>query len=468
MKKIFPVILFLTSFSNIFSQSEKQVDSIKQLIYAEADPVQKFGLIRYLADAAVFNGKMDSVPSYHKELFTIAAQQKNDSLLMRAYKSVAVYLDFKTDTKPELEFLFKALKIAESKYPSTLPTIYASLAAAYEDLFDYTESLQYLIKARNSLPVAEHSGLSTSNLYYHFAMTYSKLGKADSALHYIQLANEYLIKKPNPVFLPAVLSLTGMIYEQLGNNRLAEDYYKNSIESNGSARKSYTEAAAYGEYSRFLLKKGEIEKAKIFGLLGLEAASASQAKRPYLTIVEILRKTYEALHQKDSAYYYAGLELAYRDSLFNQEKLNAVQNIRFDEQIRQKEEEIKQSEEAVQRKHNLQYAVIIIVLIAFITLFLLLSRSIIVKTKFIEFFGVLGLLAVFEFINLFIHPYLAHATNDSPVWMLLILIVIGALLVPLHHKLEKWMTNVMVEKNKKIRLAAAKKTIANLGEETPG
>ena len=46
--------------------------------------------------------------------------------------------------------------------------------------------------------------------------------------------------------------------------------------------------------------------------------------------------------------------------------------------------------------------------------------------------------------------------------MLLILIGIGALLVPLHHKLQQWITAIMVEKNKKIRLAAAKKTIATL------
>lgn len=49
--------------------------------------------------------------------------------------------------------------------------------------------------------------------------------------------------------------------------------------------------------------------------------------------------------------------------------------------------------------------------------------------------------------------------------MLLVLIAIGAMLVPLHHRLEKWMTKIMVEKNKKIRLAAAKKTIAKLEGE---
>jgi len=42
------------------------------------------------------------------------------------------------------------------------------------------------------------------------------------------------------------------------------------------------------------------------------------------------------------------------------------------------------------------------------------------------------------------------------------LVCIAALLVPLHHKLEKWATHKLVEKNKQIRLAAAKKTIEEL------
>ena len=87
------------------------------------------------------------------------------------------------------------------------------------------------------------------------------------------------------------------------------------------------------------------------------------------------------------------------------------------------------------------------------------------KTKFIEFFGILGLLAVFEFINLFIHPYLSRVTNDSHFLMLTVLIAIGAFLIPLHHRLEQWITKIMVEKNKKIRLDAAKKTIAQLEGE---
>src|SRR5205085_9424281 len=120
-----------------------------------------------------------------------------------------------------------------------------------------------------------------------------------------------------------------------------------------------------------------------------------------------------------------------------------------------------------ERKRNLQYAAIALGLISFVILFLLLSHSIIANQKLIRFFGVVALLLVFEFINLYIHPYLSHATNDSPLLMLLVMVGIASMLVPVHHWMENWITHQLVEKNKRIRLAAAKKTIATLeGEQT--
>lgn len=65
-----------------------------------------------------------------------------------------------------------------------------------------------------------------------------------------------------------------------------------------------------------------------------------------------------------------------------------------------------------------------------------------------RFLGVRALLVSFEFINLVVHPYLSQYTNDSPVLMLSALVVMGALLIPLHHRIEKWVVEKMVEKNK--------------------
>ena len=134
----------------------------------------------------------------------------------------------------------------------------------------------------------------------------------------------------------------------------------------------------------------------------------------------------------------------------------------FEEDIRQQElaaEKIKAEDE---RKQNIQYALIALGIIVLLTLYLLLSRSFITNTKLIEFFGVVALLIVFEFLNLLLHPFLERVTNHSPILMLLALVCIAALLVPLHHKVEHWATAKLVEKNKKIRLASTKKTIEEL------
>ncbi|MES1226936.1 MAG: hypothetical protein ABUT20_66295, partial [Bacteroidota bacterium] len=70
-----------------------------------------------------------------------------------------------------------------------------------------------------------------------------------------------------------------------------------------------------------------------------------------------------------------------------------------------------------------------------------------------------------EFINLLIHPFLERVTNHSPSIMLIALVAIASLLIPLHHRMEKWIKEKMTEKNKKIRLENAKKTIEQLEEK---
>ncbi len=180
-----------------------------------------------------------------------------------------------------------------------------------------------------------------------------------------------------------------------------------------------------------------------------------------------LNTAYNKLHQGDSAYFYLSMESVLKDSVFSQSNLNKIQSLAFNEQIRKIDEEATLTVAQEERKQNIQFALIALGIITFIIIFLLLSRSIITNTKMIEFLGVVALLIVFEFLNLLLHPFLEKVTHHSPVLMLLALVCIAALLVPLHHKSEKWATSKLVEKNKQIRLAAAKKTIHQL-DNKPG
>ncbi|MFM9007994.1 MAG: hypothetical protein ACKORE_05365 [Bacteroidota bacterium] len=129
-----------------------------------------------------------------------------------------------------------------------------------------------------------------------------------------------------------------------------------------------------------------------------------------------------------------------------------------------REQERQQDEEKVMedRRVNIQYAILLIGIESLLLIALLLSRSFIVHHNCVRFLGVLSLLLVFEFINLYLHPLLDDLTGHSPIAMLLIMTGIASLLIPLHHKLEHRIIHKLVEKNKKIRLAEAKKIIHEL------
>jgi hypothetical protein len=174
---------------------------------------------------------------------------------------------------------------------------------------------------------------------------------------------------------------------------------------------------------------------------------------------------YKSQNSVDSAYRYLGETIAAKDSLFSQEKLRQLQALSFDELVRQQEIETVSIATKEQERSSVQYIGIAAGLFIFISIFILLSRSIIVNERWIEFIGLVGLLIIFEFINLLIHPYLASATHHSPIWMLVVLVAIAALLVPIHHRIEYWISHKVVSKNKALRLAAAKRTVAKLETE---
>ncbi len=184
-----------------------------------------------------------------------------------------------------------------------------------------------------------------------------------------------------------------------------------------------------------------------------------------LAAAGFLRQVFENRHAADSTFYYSEMESSLKDSIFSQDNTDKIQALAFNEQFRIIDEAAKNTAEAEHRKQNIQYALIALGIVIFVMLFLLLSRKIITNTKLIRFLGIMVLLIVFEFLNLLLHPFLEAVTGNSPVYMLFALVCIAALLAPLYSRSEKWVTKRLVEKNKQIRLASAKRTVQLLSDE---
>ncbi|MFZ6025766.1 MAG: hypothetical protein ACOYVG_15085 [Bacteroidota bacterium] len=464
MTNFFTTIFFclLTFYCNA---QNYRIDSLKRVLTKTTTPLERYKLLAEIANGYYTNGVGENSVANNLEMLRIALKQKDDSLIAVSYNRAGDYYLFeKGDFNTSLDYLFKGIPYAErANNKRSLSSLYIDISLVNQLTANFPEQLKFLKKAEANLPDA-------GNLEYNYmflqlkvnmAGYYLFVGKPETALPYLNAANETNLKLNYSIFDLYIKTQYGNLNETLGDKELATVYYKKAL----AEEKNFFPFARFifkNSYIVFLINSGDYTTAEIQAKELLNIGNNAQNNYFKFIATGYLKKIFDNQNKIDSAYYYSKQELSLRDTIFSQERINKAQALAFNEEVRLADEQNKKKEEADQRKQNIQYALIAIGIIILLTLYLLLSRSFITNSKLIEFFGAIALLIVFEFLNLLLHPFLEKITHHSPVLMLLALVCIAALLVPLHHKVKKWATVKLVEKNKQIRLAAAKKTIQQL------
>lgn len=465
MRKIITLFCFLASIQIVFAQN-KYADSLQTVLANATRPVERFNLITKILENQNFfrGGNIDSAECV--QLLQIAQQLKNDSLLAASYNWIGSYFAFtKGDNATALEYYFKALPLAEkANNKRRISSLDFDISLAYYALQNNIAAVQYVRKGGNDLPDKSHPLYDFMLLQYLRGMAtwYLTTKQPDSALYFAQAFYETSRRVNSIAQRFNALAAIADAYTLSDENELADVYVKKVIAISDSVKMIPIKLRFSNYYIPALLSKGNIPEAMVQAKQLFTLGELNSNNNVKLAAAGFMRQIFDSLHNKDSAYYYARLEASISAQIFNQNNTNKIQALAFNEQIRLIEEEAKKIEEEQRRKQNIQYALIGLGIITFIILFLVLSRRHITNTKLIQFLGIVALLLVFEFLNLLLHPFLESITHHSPVLMLLALVCIAALIVPLHHKLEKWTTHKLVEKNKQIRLAAAKKTIEEL------
>jgi tetratricopeptide (TPR) repeat protein len=399
--------------------------------------------------------KLLKIQSYFK-------QQNDESASDLVQLAIAIRVNRNGDYNTSLNMSLPVLSSFEER-KDTFGIIAAlrRISNCYEFANNFGQAVFW---AKKTIPyvIALRDETELSNSYNDIGATYAKAMMVDSGLYYAQQAVNIDMRLNNENNLPYSLSTLAENYIAGKNYDLALPFLKKALvyaKASGTAWAiAYTELDLAQSYRGLNVYDSSIHYAQEC----ITVSKNNDTKETLLKAYEVLDGVYEATNRQDSANKYFRLATAIKDSVYTIEKLNASQATSFREQLRQQELAAEKTKTEEERKNNIQYAAMAIGILCFISIFLLLSRSIIVNEKWISFLGILGLLVVFEFINLLIHPFLERVTHHSPVLMLLALVAIAALLIPLHNWLKHWINHKMVEKNKKIRLAAAKKTIEKL------
>ncbi len=369
------------------------------------------------------------------------------------------------DPSESLKYGIDALKIFEAVQDTfALLKTYTVIGNSYA----YSQNIQESLKDwKKGLPIARIYDTHYYTMYLNnIATCFNNIKLPDSALPYVQEALRIEYKVKDSLDLAGCLGTMGQTYIAMGQNEMARVFLRQSMsftKKNNSFLSMYKAGLAnnLNNISQTFFNASQYDSSLAYARQALTYAIPD-----YLPVAEssyeLIYKTFNKENKTDSSNKYFRLAAEIKDSLFSDEKSRNIQSQKFKEEIRQQEIETQKEILALQHKQNIENALIALGIIIFTILFLLLSRSFITNVRLIKFLGILALLLVFEFINIMAHSYLEELTNHSQTLILLLLVGIAALLIPIHHRLEKWAINKIVEKNKAVRLAAAKKTIEKL------
>ena len=221
------------------------------------------------------------------------------------------------------------------------------LQGNYRETLDYANSLHYAFQGEklaeayniygNQVVFPEHR---LAPLYLaEIGGTYTLMNKLDSALFYTQESI-----KENELFNGVTWSfpvyLLATIQQMQGNYTHAMKNYRLSIKlavQNGEEN-AHDTLQIFSGMSTLFNKTGELDSAIQYARAVVTSwnPEISEVKN-LLEAVRNLAKAYKLKNDKDSALKYTELNLKLQDSIFSTEKIRALQNLAFNERMKQEE-----------------------------------------------------------------------------------------------------------------------------------
>ncbi|MBL7985557.1 MAG: hypothetical protein JNM91_11190 [Flavobacteriales bacterium] len=410
--------------------------------------------------AACFNlGLKDEIRVNAKEGLALAEQLGVDSFLAVACHHVGDAFYGSADAEMQLKYYYQGLHHAQrTGLPGYIGTAQKQIATVYKSLGDYPRALGLLKQAIANVSWA----YQVNRTCCHLSDCYRLMGQPDSALYWAQRSNIITDPGSDPYAYARSYYMLGAAYAAKRERQLADVHFARAIEVADSFHimiPLYGSLLGRGEME---LEAGELPDAIADGRRALSVSNDGGNLEGLVGASDLLRRAFKASGQLDSAYRYYDLRVMYADSLINATNLNKLQNMAFAQELKEAEEAKVKAEEAATRSHNIQFGIIALIVITLGIFLLVFSRTAVVGAKAIKNLSLIALLLFFEFINLLLHPFLGELTHHSPLLMLLCMAAIAGLLIPLHHRMEKLITNMLVSKNNRVRLEAARRTIEEL------
>ncbi|MDB5210785.1 MAG: tetratricopeptide repeat protein, partial [Sediminibacterium sp.] len=368
-------------------------DSVWHIIETTKDKDLRFDML-YKMNLRYQNASLDSNIFFAKKLLEYG-EKINDQKII-AYGTLNLGYPFirTGDLRKGQGYIQKATKIAE-QYPDN--EVFSRISNFNQNIeVDPQKKLVYIKKAVSYISSVKGADLYKVILFCNASVAFRNID-IDSALFYAQKAGDISLKIGDTLSTAVPFALANT-YMKMDQPDLALVYFKRSLANAVKTNLVGDLMRGYGGMAGYFIKMNRKDSAlyyqkKIFynGHKETVGSKVNSAKWQF--------DFYTEQGNRDSAIKYAKYYITGNDTLNNRNTIADLQQARFEEDLRQHELQIAKEEEQEQRNRDLQLVITAIVILSIITLFLLLSRSILVSHRLVGFLNVVVLLVVFEFIN---------------------------------------------------------------------
>lgn len=382
--------------------------------------------------------KLNAFKNYLAAL-NIADQTKHkdkEILLVNCYRSLSDFFATIGNHDKAIDYYTKVLEFDLSKGKMTeLTADYNAMGALYQYQKKYDIASTYFeksFKLADSLKNQQGKIQSTFSLVNNL---FAK-GQMKEGLAYLETHPE-LSNMLQQMQLGYIMDRAkALIYLDLKNYDSTNYYYSKLFPVYERENNVYTKAQFYIEYGYTLRKMGRAKEAIPFLLKGKGFCEQSNNLEGVKMALSYLDSCYTEIGDYKNALTYSSQFNILKDSLEVLGKEKDLVSMEIDAENKRKERKQKEEEEALQTRHNIQYTGITI---GILVLFLLLVSFGFLKVPigWIRALGFISFIFFFEFIILIADNQIHHFTHGEPWKVLAIKVVLIAILLPLHHLVEK-------------------------------
>ena len=381
MKNLLFLFFLLFINNSAHPQQQKIEDSLIAIINKNTSDTNEVNALAYLANQHL---SFDSAINYVQSGLMLAQKLKYkkgeaDCFIVRAMTM------YNKDISETIQDALNALNIyRELNDNPGIITAHGILQSSYREIGDYKNALlqafegDQLAKGKNvkRLKFILDGRSVVSAFLAEISQTYLLANQLDSAELYAEksIREKELVKGAAWNF-PYYLLAT--IQNMQGNYKTALEGYRSSIPlaiQNGLFRDTLQ---IYSGMSTAFRNLGQLDSSIYYASLVEQSHNAEREIKTFLETLNNLAVGYKLKKNKDSALKYIELNYAYKDSIFSKEKVQRIQNITFNEKLKQQEIIAAQAK----FKSQLQFYVLVTGLLVLLLITGILWRNNIQKQK---------------------------------------------------------------------------------------